>query len=317
MVMNHDAGDVTGLEEVFRSQEISRASGGIWTGADSTTILPGTETWRLRKCSARRRGSAHHRDTMRHGRPVRSVGHVVTPRATALDAARHAGPVRGGLVGRRRGEGSKRGRSVWPGPPWKRQSSRYRTIAAFSAVVALVVAGVIAGTVQHGPSNRSAQGAHGTARPGSGLIALPGTGSTGPTAPGSLTGAIGSGALALGTPSAGARNSGNEPGGHVTLTGAASVTGTLSPPGGGSPGGGSPGGGSPGGGSPGSSGSNPVSPVAAGVGNTVATVGTSVTGLANQLGSSVPATAPATNAASGAVSGVLASVDQAVSATTL
>jgi hypothetical protein len=209
-------------------------------------------------------------------------------------------------------------------PPWKRQSNRYWTIAAFSAVVALVVAGVTAGTAQHGPSNKSAQGAHGTAGP-HGLIAPPGTVSTGPTAPGSLTGAIGSGALALGTRSAGARKAGNEPGGHVTLTGAASVTGTLSSPGGGSPGGSSPGGGSPGGGSagggssgvsPGSSGSNPVSPVAAGVGNTVASVGTSVTGVANQLGSTVPAAAPATNAATSAVSGVLDSVDQAVGATT-
>jgi hypothetical protein len=59
-----------------------------------------------------------------------------------------------------------------------------------------------------------------------------------------------------------------------------------------------------------------VSPVAAGVGNTVAAVGTSLTGVANQLGSAVPAAAPATSAATSAVSGVLDSVDQAVGATT-
>jgi hypothetical protein len=60
-----------------------------------------------------------------------------------------------------------------------------------------------------------------------------------------------------------------------------------------------------------------VVPVASSVGSTLATVGTSFTGLANQLGTTIPATAPATNAATNTVSGVLASVDQAVSASTL
>jgi hypothetical protein len=317
MVKNHDAGDVKGLEEVFRSQEISRTPGDSGNEPGSSS-LENSDGALVRRMFGHASGAL--RDLHRAGDSgalgARSERIAPAP-APALDAA---------LMTERHSEAASSGGGATPGagavasaePPWKRQGSRYWTIAAFSAVVALVVAGVTAGTAQHGPSNRSAQGAHGTAGP-HGLIALPGTGSTGPTAPGSLTGAIGSGALALGTPSAGARNSGNEPGGHVTLTGAASVTGTLSSPGGASPGG-SPGGGSRGGGSsgasPGSSGSSPVSPVAAGVGNTVATVGTSLTGVANQLGSAVPAAAPATSAATSAVSGVLDSVDQAVGATT-
>jgi hypothetical protein len=272
-VKNHDAGDVRGLEEVFRSQEISRTSGGIGSGPGMNSP-ENTDVGLLRRMFGHASSALHgHRE---------------------VDAAAAA--------------------AVSAEPPWKNQSSRYWTIGAFSAVVALVVAGVTAGTAHHGPSNRSAQGAHGTAGP-HGLIALPGAVSTGPTAPGSITGSIGLDALALGTPPAGERGSGNEPGGRVTLIGAATTTGgTLSVSGGGSPGSGPPGGGSSGA-SPGSSGSNPVSPVAAGVGNTVATVGTSVTGVANQLGSTVPAAAPATSAATSAVSGVLESVDQAVSAT--
>jgi hypothetical protein len=311
MVKNHDAGDVKGLEEVFRSQEISRTPGGSGN-EPGTSSLENSDVALVRRMFGH--ASSALRDLHRADDPValgaRSERMAPPP---GLDAA---------LMPERPSEAASSGGGAGPGagavasaePPWKRQSSRYWTIAAFSAVVALVVAGVTAGTAQHGPSNRSAQGAHGTAGP-HGLIAQPGTVSTGPTAPGSLTGSIGSGALALATPSAAARSAGNEPGGHVTLTGAASVTGTLSSPGGGSPGGGSPGGGSSGA-APGSSGSNPVSPVAAGVGNTVGTVGTSVTGVANQLGSTVPAAAPAASAATSAVSGVLDSVDQAVGATT-
>jgi hypothetical protein len=307
MVKNHEASDVKGLEEVFRSQEISRTSGGI--GRESGTASSGN-----RDAALLRRMFGHasstlrdlHRDDDTGAKDARSQR--VAP-APELDAA---------LMPERHSEAASSGGGAALGasaaavsaePPWKRQSGRYWTIAALSAVVALVVAGVTAGNDQHGPSNRSAQGAHGTAGP-HGLIALPGDVSTGPTAPGSITGSIGFDALALGTPRAGARGSGNEPGGHVTLIGAASTTGTVPGSSGGSAGGGSAGT------SPGSSGTNPVAPVGAGVGSTVATVGTSVTGLANQLGATVPAAAPATSSATSAVSGVLDSVDQAVGATT-
>jgi hypothetical protein len=306
-VNNHDAGDVRGLEEVFRSQKITRASGGIG-GGSGTTSTEGRDDALLRRMF----GHAASAPRDLHGDDKVGARGALTPGsvpATDLDAA---------LMAERDSEASSSGGGAAFGaegaglsaePPWKRQSGRYWTIAAFSAVVALVVAGVTAGTAQHGPSNRAAQGAHGTAGP-HGLIALPGTASTGPTAPGSFTGAIGSGALALGTPSAGAPSSGNEPGGRVTLTGAATTTGTAPGSSGVSAGGGSAGT------SPGSSGTNPVAPVGAGVASTVATLGTSVTGVANQLGSTVPATAPATSAATSAVSGVLDSVDQAVGATT-
>jgi hypothetical protein len=301
MVKNHDVADVRGLEEVFRSQEISRASGA--TGGDSAATSPeGRDGALLRRMfgpasSARR---DRHRDDDTGARDA--LSRRVAP-ATALDAA---------LLPERQSEAASSGgggalgantAAVAADPPWKRQSGRYWTIAAFSAVVALVVAGVTAGHAQHGPSSTSAQSARGTVRPHE-KISTPTAAPTGPTTPGSLTGSIGTGVLALGKPSAGARGSGNEPGGHVTLIGAATTTGARPAPGGGSPGGGSSGA------SSGSGGSNPVTPVAAGVGNTV---GTSVTGVVNQLGSTVPAAAPATSA----VSSVLDSVDQAVGATTL
>ncbi|HEY5335057.1 MAG TPA: hypothetical protein VIJ71_03430 [Mycobacteriales bacterium] len=308
MVKNHEVGDVRGLEEVFRSQEISRASGGM-EGGSATTFSEGRDVALLRRMFGHASSGLRdlHRDSDTGATDARS--HGVAP-ATELDAPLMSD---GHAEAASSGGGAAKGANVAAAsdePPWKRQSGRYWTIAAFSAVVALVVAGVTAGNAQHGPSNKSAQGAHGTVRPHGG-VGTPGTTSTEATVPGSLTGAIGSAALALGAPAAGVRGSGNEPGGHVTLIGAATTTGTLPLPVGGSPGGGSSGA------SPGSSGSNPVTPVAAGVGNTVTTVGTSVTGLANQLGSTVPAAAPAASAAASAVSGVLDSVGHAVSATTL
>jgi hypothetical protein len=309
MVKNHDTGDVRGLEEVFRSQEISRASGDMEGG-------PGTTSREVRDVALLRRTFDHAWSELRdlnrddHTGATDAVSRQVAP-ASTLDAALMAGHYSEAASS---GGGEARGgngAAVSAGPPWKRQSGRYWTIAALSAVVALVVAGVTAGDAHHGPSSKSAQGAHGAVRPHGGA-GTPDTGPIGPTAPGSLTGAIGAGVLALQSPPAGAHGPGNKPGGHVTLSGAATTTGTPSSTVGGSPRGGSPGSGSSGA-SPGSGGSNPVAPVAAGVGTTVGTVGTSVTGLANQLGSAVPATTPATSA----VSGVLASVDQAVSATTL
>jgi hypothetical protein len=302
MVKKHDAGSVNDLEEVFRSQELRRV-----TGSGSGPITPRED----RDDALLRRMFGHASSALRDvhrgdGAGAARLSREQVAPSRALDA---------GLMSERQTETASSGGGVAAGekdaavsaePPWRRQSGRYRTIAAFSALAALVVAGVTAGTGQHGPSNRSAQRAHRTVRPHSGAA------STAPSAPGSLTGAVGSGALALGTKSAGGRGSSNDPGGHVTLGGAATTTGSLPAPSGGSRGasGGSPG-------ATGSGGSNPAAPVAAGVGSTVANVGSSVTGLANQLGSAVPTAVPATSTVSGAVSGVLNSVDQTVDATTL
>ncbi len=147
----------------------------------------------------------------------------------------------------------------------------------------------------------SAQRKHGTARPRSGCHTS-GAASTGPTSPGSLTGTVGSGAQLLGTPSDGTRGSGNGSVGHVRLIGAATTTGAPFP----SPTASSDG--SPSGGAtsslPGSGGSNPVAPIAAGVGSTERAVGAPVTGLAGQLESAVPTAAPARGAASKVVGAI-------------
>ena len=196
-------------------------------------------------------------------------------------------------------------------PPWRHGRGPYWTMTVVSALAALVVAGVTADTGQQRSSNRSAHGAHETLRP-HGRAGSPGASSTAPTAPGSFTGAVGSGAVALSVTSAQAHRSGNDPGERVTLGAAATTAGALPPPSGGSPGAGSA---SPA--TTGSSGTTPEVPSTAGVGSTVAVVGYSVTGLANQLGGAVPATAPATSTVKSAVSGVLNSFDEVVDATTL
>src|ERR1700722_13457254 len=145
MVKNHDAGDVRGLEEVFRSQEISRAPGGM-DGGSATTSPEGRDVELLRKmfdqASSGLRGL--HRDSDTGARDA--LGQRVT-RATALDAAlMREGQSEAASSGGGAALGPKAA-VVSAEPPWKRQSSRYWTIAAFSAVVALVVAGVTAGNV--------------------------------------------------------------------------------------------------------------------------------------------------------------------------
>jgi hypothetical protein len=190
---------------------------------------------------------------------------------------------------------------------WKRETGRYWTIAALSALVAIVVAGgFTAGVGHHGLFNGSAHGADRTARPHGGTpppVAAP----TGPTAPGSLVGAVGSGALALGAPPAEARGSGSEPARRVTPSGRAATTGTLPAPSRAAPAVGSTSA------SSGPTAGNPAPSPPATVKSMVASVGSSVTGLANQFGDALPAAAPPTNAVRGAVN----SVDQAVSAATL
>lgn len=308
MVRKHDSGDVKGLEEVFRSQELSRM-------ADSGGTRP-----------AKAGESAGHDDTFFQ----KMFGHA---HATATDL-RRADPPPDVTRGRRVAPTPPPGAPLTPGlepetgsagggasgaeerpvassDSWKSESGRYWTIAAVSALVALVVAGVTAGNGQRAPVHVSAQGKqHGTGRPPLGALGAGGS-TTGPAAPGSLTGAIGSGVLLLVQPSGGTPGAGTAPGGHVTLIGAATTTGSPFPSSSTSSGGST--GGGAGGAPPGSGVSDPVAPVAAGIGNTVDAVGTAVTGFTNQLGTAVPATAPTASA----VNGVVSSVDQAVGATTL
>jgi hypothetical protein len=288
MVKKHDPGDVRGLEEVFRSQELSRVS--------ETGTSPGDNGPRGRDDGL---FTNMFGDASAAGTDLKR-GDEVAPDITSPPRASSTAPLE-----------ADHEEEAGSSESWKRESGRYWTIAAVSAVVALVVAGVTAGTGQHSPLHISAQGEqHGPAQTHKGAHGSGGT-TTSPTAPGSLTGAVGSGVLLLGLPSTGTRESATGPGGHVTLSGAASTTGASSPPSstssGGSPGAGA--GGAP----PGLGGSDPVAPVAAGVGTTVSAVGSSITGLANQLGGAVPAAAPTASA----VNGVVSTLDQAVSSTTL
>ena len=190
-----------------------------------------------------------------------------------------------------------------------RETSRYWTIAALSALVALVVAGVTSGTGQHGVLHHLAQGQQGPVRTHSGSH-TPGTGSTGPTAPGSRTGDAASGAVSSGTPSGGPHGAAAASSGRVTLIGASSTTGTAAPPPTAPPAGSAGGAGGP---APPQVGRGPATPMPVGAGSTVSPVGSTVTTVAAQLGSAVPPVAPATSAVNGAVG----TVDQAVSTTPL
>jgi hypothetical protein len=308
MVKKHDSGDVSGLEEVFRSQEFSRMSETGDAGAGEA-VAPGRHDDTLFK---KMFGHAHasvsdlrHSDDWGPDVAVRQSAAPAPPPGTPPTSRRQleTDAAGGGTAGAEEG-------AVGSSDPWKRESGRYWTIAAVSALVALVVAGITAGNGQHA-LHISAQGTqHGTAQSHHGSQGSGGA-TTGPTAAGSLTGAIGSGALHVGLASTGTRGSATGPGGHVTLIGAATTTGTPFPSSSTSSGGSS--GGGAGGVPPGLGGTDPIAPVAAGVGSTVDTVGTSVTGLANQIGTAVPTAAPTTSA----VNGVVGTLDQAVSATTL
>jgi hypothetical protein len=309
MVKKHDSGDVKGLEEVFRSQEFSRMSETGGTSPGDAAEPGGRDDTLFKKMFGHAHGAVtdlRRPDDMAPDVALLQPASAFPPfdppqtpgRQPQTDAAGDGGA------------GAEQGAAV-SSDPWKRESSRYWTIAAVSALVALVVAGVTAGNGHHLAPHISAQGKQrGTARPHRGSQGS-GAAATGPSAPGSLTGGIGAGALLLGLPSAGTGGSGSEPGGHVTLIGAATTTGTPFPspstPSGGSTGGGA--GGAP----PGLGGTDPVAPVVAGVGSTVATVGNSITGLTSQVGGTVPGAAPTASA----VNGVVSSLDQAVSATTL
>jgi len=280
MVKNHDAGDVRGLEEVFRAQELRLVlgpAGDAPAGSARAAERPSKTVLGLASMAVA--GSRRDDGVGPQGGP----GQGATP-ALSLDrrlmAERQVQTTSSG-GGAALGEASV---AVSAEPPGKRETGRYWTLGSVSALVALVVAGVAAGAGQHPAAHASAQGRHATVRPHDGFHTS-GAASTGPTAPGSLTGAVGSGAPA------GAGVSVNEPHGHVTLSGAATTTGTAVA----------------------SLGRSADRPPPLSGGNAPAAVGSSVTGLVSQVGTAVPATTPAT----GAVVGVVNTVEHTVGATTL
>jgi len=304
MINNQDAGDISGLEEVFRSQEFGRASG---TAADGPRGV-GLSVRRGEGILGTRFG---HRPAAAPGlrtgddtgsrRTSDAVGSPVARAEEASGAKPSSVPASDG--------GAAPGRRPADDPSALRgHSSRYLTIASVSALVALVAAGVTAGTGQHPPSHVAAQGRHGRSQPGGGLNTS-GAASTGLAAPGGL---LADAAGPAGPSSIAGRNggpgSGNAPGGHVTLIGPATFTGA--PGSQAAPSGGVPSGGGGAAGSPPPAGSNPAAPVGSAVGSTLSSATSSVTTLASQIGTSVPAAASTT----GAVNNAIATIDQAVSA---
>jgi hypothetical protein len=307
MFSNRDTGDVGSLEEIFRSHEFGRATDD-WRGGGSCDPTSREDVIFAKE----------------FGRPLtavslREVDDEAEPRLSSAEdgpgAAREnemeeseqplqAAPSGGGAG---MGEDHPEASSTAPS---RRPASRYWTIAFVSAIAALVAAGITAGAGQHPRSNASAQGKHHTVRPDSGSHTS-GAGSTGSTAPGgSLAATAGSGGQSSGRGADVGLGSGNEPGGHVTLVGPATFTGTPVSPAapGNSPGAGNGTTGS----SPSSGSTSTAAPVASAVGSSVSAAGSSVTTAANQIESSVPA--PASTSA--VENTVVNTLDQAVSAST-
>jgi hypothetical protein len=307
-----DAGDVRGLEEVFRSEEFRRGTENMRRDEVAPPVGPEDMLF------AEEFGGP--RTVVRLHDPSDFTDSMRTPTGDALPAGwadgaeepeprLQADPSNGGASGDADAE--------TPPASWNRRSTRYWTLACVSALAALVAAGIATGSGSSHRPSIAAQGTHGAARQGSGYHTS-GPDTTGPTAPGGNgTGATGSGSLSPGVEVAGTHGSSAAPGGHVSLTGAATYTGAPGSPGASSGGSGG-GGGRPGSPSP-AGGSNPVAPIAplapvgSTVGSTVSALGTSVTTAASQVGSSVPAAASTT----AAVSNVISTVDQAVSASPL
>ena len=294
MINNQDAGDISGLEEVFRSQEFGRASG---TAAD---------------------GSAGIGFSVRRGEGILGTRFgrrpVAAPVVRTGDDRDDESPVprqRSSVSAAGAGAAPRRGSADDPSA-WRRHSSRYWTIASVSALVALVAAGITAGAGQHPRSHVAAQGRHGSSRSGGGGLNTSGTASTGLAAPGGLLAdAAGSAGPSSVAGTKGGPGSGNAPGGHVTLIGPATFTeapGSPAAPSRGAPSGGGASGGAAG--SPPPAGTDPAAPVVSTVGSAVSSATSSVTTLASQIGTSVPAAASTT----GAVDNAITTIDQAVSA---
>ena len=306
MINNQDAGDISGLEEVFRSQEFGRASGTAAVGPAGVGLSVRHGDGILGTRFGRRPVAAPWgaRETM--------PGHVARP--TPLDLLSRE-PTRIRLRRSRRRfrppvrvpgpGGARRGPSAW-----RRHSSRYWTIASVSALVALVAAGITAGAGQHPRSHVAAQGRHGRSRPGGGLNTS-GAASTGLAAPGGL---LADAAGSAGPSSVAGTNGRASFGQRARWTRHPDWGGDLHRRSGLASGAvgwrSERGGGWRGCGSPPPAGTNPAAPVVSTVGSTVSSATSSITTLANEIGTSVPAAASTT----GAVNNAITTIDQAVSA---
>ena len=312
MFSNQDACEVGGLEVIFRSHQFGRGTGAV--EAREASDLAGREHVIFAKEFGRPLSTVSLQDVdVDADAERRPSGGGGGPEAPGMDETE--GPEPGLLVASFEGGaglGAQEAEATSTPPP-KRPVTRYWTIASVGALAALVAAGIAAGPSQHPRSDVSAQRKHDTARPHI-RSRTPRAASTGSRAPGgSLTAAAGTGGLSsgTGTTTAGGRGSGNSPGGHVTLVGPATFTGTPVSP---TVSGTSPGGGGGTSGAPPTSGStNPAAPVTSVVGSAASALGSSVTTAASQLGSSVPAAAASTP---GVVNTVVDTLDQAVSAST-
>jgi hypothetical protein len=261
-------GAVISLEEIFRSREFGRTPA-RWEGAPVTTVEavdpPHLEEVFLSEL----------------------FGH---PEAIAAAAPSHIGrtgaPVERPILVLLRG-----------GEDPERDVTRYRS--AIGAVSGVAAAALVVAGISSAPGSRSEQPTisalgdhpgHGSAPGGPGPLPAPGVAATPPNAPGTNTGPVsaatggssGTGPVAQLT----AATTPATPTVAVTAPPPAPVEVVPSPP---APGGGTP----PPGPSPGGGGSV-LTPVFTAVGNTVSTVGTTVTAASNALAHAVPAASPVT-----------------------
>ncbi len=259
-----DAGAITSLEEVFLSREFGRVpSQGIWS------IGGGEDA-----------GEPHQLEQVflseEFGRPT-----AITAAAPAAAGAPALVALPGGATG-------------------ERDSTRYRAIAAVSGVAAaaLVVVGIATGTGQTTKQpSVSAQGQH----PGPNQPATTGGARTqgGAPQPGaSPTAPVGSSGGETAFAQLASASSSPAPAVVVEVPQGTTVEVVSSPPAGSSGSGGSSGTGGSGGAPPPATstggGGNVLTPVLVVVGNTVSTVGTTVTLASNGLGTALPGAAPVT-----------------------
>ena len=226
MFTNWDARDVGGLEEVFRSHEFGRVTDA--TRGRGVSRPAGCEDALFAWEFDRPLTAVPSRDVEGGAEPRRSAGgggpEALSEETEVPEQLQQVGPS---------GDGAPSGPEHAETPstaPSKRRATRYGTIASVTALVALVAAGIMAGAGHHARSSVSAQGKHHTTRPHSGL-GSPGAASTGSTAPsGSLATAAGSGGQSSGKATETGLRAGNAPGGHVSLVGPSTFTGTPTSP---------------------------------------------------------------------------------------
>ena len=161
MFGHKDAGDVRGLEEVFRSEEFGRGTDSV--GRDEVVPPVGPEDVLFTQEFGRPRTVVRLHD------PSDFMGPTRTPGGDALEPAwdddteesepgPQADPSGGGAAP---GDAGAEAAPV----SWNRRSTRYWTLACVSALAALVAAGVTAGSGSSHRPSIAAEGTHGAAQP--------------------------------------------------------------------------------------------------------------------------------------------------------